>query len=117
MKTIKQLISFFSIILLLGICLDSLVSCNNDNSITISKDEYNKLIGDTLKPEYPKSFKIHYGFNSGGSSNSTFHIILGSDNHEYIENDLHNGYIFAHSPECKLCKARYDSLMYYLKRK
>ena len=33
----------------------TIISCS-DNNITISKEEYRKLKGDTVKSEYPKPF-------------------------------------------------------------
>lgn len=51
-----------------------MISCSNDNNITISKEEYRKLKGDTTRSEYPKTFKV------GGEE---YIISVGNDGHEY----------------------------------
>lgn len=94
----KKLIPFFLI----------LIGCGNDDVVTIPKEEYNRLKGDTIKPEYPKSFKL-YSENEGKS-----HIVLGSDGHEYIEIVLNYStytYNVLHSPECIKCK-RIDTIIH-----
>lgn len=78
-----------------------LFSCNND-TVTISKEEYKELKGDTIKSEYPREFKI-------GNSNkniSIFVIELGSDGHEYAHNiySYYDSYVCMHYPDCKKCK-------------
>lgn len=76
-----------------------LIGCGNNDQIVISKEEYKKLKGDTIKPEYPKPFKL-LGKRRGESQ-----IVLGSDGHEYIElNWSRNTYNVLHSPECIKCK-------------
>lgn len=59
----------------------ALISCGgDDNSVTIPKQEYQKLIGDTIKPIYPKPFTLNtYGFEVWDDG-----IVLGSDGHEYL---------------------------------
>ena len=86
----KKLIPFFLI----------LIGCGSNNKeVTITKEEYKKLKGDTIKPEYPKPFKL-LGKRRGESQ-----IVLGSDGHEYIElNWSNNTYNVLHSPECIKCK-------------
>lgn len=90
----KKLIPFFLI----------LISCGNDDVVTIPKEEYKKLKGDTIKPDYTKPFEL---FNDG---NHISHIVLGSDEHEYIEivlkhsRDPRDTYNVLHSPECVKCK-------------
>jgi len=71
-----------------------LFSCNTD-SVTISKDEYKQLTGDTIKFEYPKHVTI---------DDMDWEITLGSDGHEYYDNDAGNAYNCFHSPDCKYCK-------------
>lgn len=87
----KKLIPFFII----------LIGCDsNHNEVTLTKEEYKKLKGDTIKPEYPKPFKL---FNEWNHSS---HIVLGSDGHEYIEIVLKHRidtYNVLHSPECIKC--------------
>lgn len=86
----KKLIPFFLILIGCG---------SNDNEVTITKEEYEKLTGDTIKPEYPKPFKLL------SEGNSKSRIVLGSDGHEYIEfNWNSSSYNILHSPECIKCK-------------
>ena len=76
-----------------------LIGCGNNDEIVISKDEYKKLKGDTIKPEYPKPFKLIGGVESNGQ------VVLGTDEHEYIEiNRMEHSYNVIHSPECIKCK-------------
>ena len=76
-----------------------LIGCGNNDQIVISKEEYKKLKGDTIKSEYPKPFKL-LGKKRGESQ-----IVLGSDGHEYIElNWSSSSYNVLHSPECIKCK-------------
>ena len=76
-----------------------LIGCGNNNQIVISKEEYKKLKGDTIKPEYPKPFQLL------SEGNSKSRIVLGSDGHEYIElNWSNSSYNVLHSPECIKCK-------------
>jgi len=77
-----------------------LFSCNE--SVIISKEEYNKLKGDTVKPEYPKFFKL---YTDGLSFSNREGIVLGSDDHEYLV--IHygsNGENIMHYVDCKKCK-------------
>jgi hypothetical protein len=80
------------------------ISCNMDNNtVRISKTEYQKLIGDTITPEYPKYFEV---------GTERYVIELGSDKHEYYSFDTYaRGLHYFHYPDCKLCKQRYDSLL------
>jgi hypothetical protein len=84
----------------------SLLSCNdNDNRIVISKEEYDRLKG-VPQSEYPKTFHFMKGSRAETLS-YTWQIILGQDDHEYIENDAgYDSYLIIHSPECKLCRNR-----------
>ena len=76
-----------------------LIGCGNNDQIVISKEEYKKLKGDTIKPEYPKPFKLYGGYRSKSQ------IVLGSDGHEYIESNwATSSHIVLHSPECIKCK-------------
>lgn len=80
-------------------------SCNDN--VTISKDEYNKLKGDTLKSEYPKPFKLYTEGLSSYNNDTDTGIVLGSDNHEYL---VYNYGSYScnveHYIDCKLCKGR-----------
>ena len=88
------------------ILLFTLVSCETaTEQVTISKDEYDKLKGDTLKSEYPKPFKLYTeGLSSFGNSDG---IVLGSDKHEYLVTDYgsHSCNV-EHYIDCKLCEQR-----------
>lgn len=76
-----------------------LFSCNND-SITISKEEYKQLKGDTIKPEYPKKIQP---FN-GWCSNYTV-IVIDSCEYIYMETmSNHGGIALSHKGNCKKCK-------------
>lgn len=77
-----------------------LFSCNDN--VTISKEEYNKLKGDTVKPEYPKHLIIGYL----NKSRNEFLIELGSDGHEYAHNinSYFEAYVCFHWVDCKKCK-------------
>jgi hypothetical protein len=88
------------------ILLFTLVACETaTEQVTISKDEYDKLKGDTLKSEYPKPFKLYTeGLSSFGNSHG---IVLGSDNHEYLVwNFGSHGCNVEHYIDCKLCIGR-----------
>ncbi len=91
----KKLIPFFLI----------LIGCeSNNNEVTITKEEYKKLINYKTNPEYPKPFEV---FSEG---NFESRIVLGSDRHEYIElkwketSISTKQYNILHSPECIKCK-------------
>lgn len=85
----------FSIITILFL----MTGCTSDD-VTISKEEYERLTNDTIKPEYPKPFKL-YDHNLKSYADG---IVSGSDGHEYIV-ICHDSKFGAtlHSPECKIC--------------
>lgn len=99
-KILSSLILFIT--LHLGL-LFLVVSCETaTEQVTISKDEYNKLKGDTS--EYPKPFKLH---TEGLSYENSDGIVLGSDKHEYLViNYAYNSCNVEHYIDCKLCKER-----------
>ena len=76
----------------------TLTSCD-DNSVTISKKEYEKLIGDTLRPTYPKPFTLYY-YDMGLYEDG---IALGSDGHEYLKIGRYN---VEHYIDCVKCIER-----------
>ena len=79
-----------------------LFSCNE--SVTISKEEYNKLKGDTFKPEYPKHITIYTGVNKN-YNNLEGDIYLSSDGHEYLITNIGvHSQTVGHYIECKKCK-------------
>ena len=82
---------------LIASLIASLYSCNN-NSVTITKEEYNKLKGDTIKPEYPKTIKP-----IGWACNYT---IITIEKHQFIfveTKGVYGGIAMCHYPDCK-CK-------------
>lgn len=92
-------------LLLIGTML-MLASCvENSDTVQISKEEYRMLKGDTIKPKYPKPFKLYVdgldyrNFNEG--------IVLGSDQHEYlVTNFKNNSQNVEHYIDCELCQER-----------
>lgn len=77
-----------------------LFACNNDN-ITISKEEYKQLKGNTIKPEYPKEIQP---LNNGWCSK---YIVITIDSCEYIYMETrsgHGGIALSHKGNCKKCK-------------
>jgi len=88
----KKLITILSVLFLF--------SCNE--SVTISKKEYNKLKGDTVKPEYSK----HLIIGNDDENRNKFLIQLGSDGHEYAHNinTYFYAYVCFHYIDCKKCK-------------
>lgn len=88
------------------ILLFTLVACETaTEQVTISKEEYQKLKGDTLLSEYPKPFKLHTeGLSSFSNKDG---IVLGSDKHEYLVwNYGSHSCNVQHYIDCKLCKGR-----------
>ena len=70
-------------------------SCG-DNKVVLTKEQYKKLTGDTVKPEYPKYFEVN---------NIKYEIYLGSNNHEFykVPTYYYDDNYF-HYPDCKKCK-------------
>jgi hypothetical protein len=97
----------------------ALVSCkkvpNNEQTLVITVDEYNRL-KDGTAVSYPKPFEyIDYDdlIENGKSG-----IVLGTDGHEYIVNK--KGFdreTFVHSPECPKCEAKLKEIIYQLATK
>jgi hypothetical protein len=93
MKKVLLVISFITI----------LASCEGGDKVVISKEEYKQLKGDTIKPKYPKPFKLY----AEGLDTYESGIVLGSDQHEYIVTNLNsNSENVEHYVDCKLCAAR-----------
>lgn len=90
MNTLKRLMPFLSMLLLL-------VSCDDD--VTISKEEYNLLKNgrlDTVRPEYPKVFDVPHIERDN---------IIILDSCEYIASWPHwNGGLLTHKGNCKFCR-------------
>lgn len=88
----KKLITILSVLFLF--------SCND--KITISKEEYDELKRNTVKPEYPKPFKFKEP--SFDANWVRWAIIEGEDNHEYLVNSGGQSFAFIHYSDCKKCK-------------
>lgn len=97
-------INIFVSLVLMFICISIVMaSCGDSENVTISKEDYQKLIGDTLKPTYPKPFELFRdGLKYYGDG-----IVLGSDGHEYliIDNESREGTI-EHYIDCVKCIER-----------
>lgn len=75
--------------------------CENDN-VELTKEQYKQLIGDTIKPEYPKRIYI---INHPEHTDEYFNVYLGSDSHEYQRHrESHTNDQWVHYGNCKLCK-------------
>ena len=79
--------------------LFTFISC--DNSVTISKSEYDKLKGIKIQTKRIVTFP-----ESSVAKNMDWEVIQGSDGHDYIENDNGSGYIMMHYVECNKCKKK-----------
>lgn len=75
--------------------LFTLISC--DDSVTISKSEYNKLKGVKRTVTFPERSAAAY---------DDWEIIQASDGHDYMENEGGNDYILMHYVECSKCKKK-----------
>ena len=87
----KKLLTILSTIILLSGC--------DNNQVTISKEEYQKLKGDTIKPEYPITIKP--------ISWTTDITLITIKNHEYLfaeTRGTYGGIALTHFPDCKFCK-------------
>ncbi len=82
----------------------TLISCDNDDSeVTIPKQEYQKLIGDTIQPMYPKPFKLNFN----NTNDVSIGIFLGSDGHEYLVTNLYtSSRTMEHYIDCVKCIER-----------
>jgi hypothetical protein len=81
----------------------SLISCG-DNSVTIPKEEYEKLTKDTLSPKYPKPFEL-FNYDNGVFSYNDG-IFLGSDGHEYLVTRFDRSRSVEHYIDCVKCIER-----------
>ncbi len=88
------------IILMILITL-TIVSCRDSNNITITKDEYSKLKGDSIVK------KIIITFPEGSSASfDEWEIIQASDGHDYLENGGGHDQVLMHYIECNKCKKK-----------
>lgn len=74
------------------------ISC--DDSVTISKSEYDKLKGVKVRPA-----KVTFQ-ESSDADQYRWEIIKGSDGHDYLENNAIKSYILMHYIECNKCKKK-----------
>lgn len=95
------------------IIVNALFSCgDNKNNVTITKEEYSKLKGDTINSGYPKPFSFKHDINNSTKPSWTYcewEIFLGQDTHEYLTNNGINNLVLIHYPDCQKCLKR-DSL-------
>lgn len=88
-----------------------LASCgSSSDEVVISQEDYKKLIGDTIKPEYPKTVEVLYTNNTWGVMRE-FTICLATDGHEYqrhYESDISDQWV--HYGGCKKCQKERDEL-------
>ncbi len=79
--------------------LFTLISCND--SVTISKSEYNKLKDVETQTKrtitFPETSRA--GFDE-------WQIIQSSDGHDYLENNGYNDQVVMHYIECNKCKKK-----------
>ncbi len=75
----------------------TLISC--DDSVTISKSEYNKLKG--VKTQTKRIIKFPVGSGAGFDD---WEIIQASDGHDYLDNGGGNDEVVMHYIECNKCK-------------
>jgi hypothetical protein len=77
--------------------LFTLISCND--SVTISKSEYNKL--KSITP--PKGITFQ---NDSQADTWSWKVIKCSDGHDYLENQSRNSFVIMHYVECNKCKKK-----------
>jgi hypothetical protein len=80
--------------------LFTLFSCGDD-TVTISKSEYNQLKG--IKQKTKRTLTFPQGSNANGGFDLAWEIIEASDGHDYLENNSYHGYIIMHYVECNKC--------------
>lgn len=86
----KYILTILSLILI--------TSCGNNETIEISKSEYNKLIGDTLLPKPFKLYRSELDYLDDG-------VVFASDGHEYLViNNNSNTMNVEHYIECRKCQ-------------
>lgn len=79
--------------------LFTLISC--DNSVTISKSEYDRLKGIKTKTKRTITFP-----EGTGASYDNWEIIQASDGHDYLDNAGGNDEVVMHYIECNKCKKK-----------
>ncbi len=88
----KKIITALFILAFLG--------CDSD-TVEISKEEWQRLKGDTVQLKYPKPFKLYRDdLEAGGDG-----IVPGSDGHEYLViNNRLRAMNVEHYIECERCQ-------------
>ena len=79
-----------------------MASCGPDDTVTIPKEEYKQLKGDTIKPEYPR--KVYWVNHEGHGINGD---VIKIENHEYLTgygSYFKYSFFMIHYPNCKFCK-------------
>lgn len=91
--------------ILLIVAVLSLVSCKKADSdtITITKEEYQKLNSSINLQKYPKPFALQ---NDGGDIAGESAILLGTDGHEYLSSYHRSERNLDHYVDCELCTQR-----------
>jgi hypothetical protein len=103
----KTFLSFLTVLLL--------VSCGpSSDQVVLSQEDYKKLVGDTIKPEYPKFISIDNskaGYNTVGQ----VFISIGSDGHEYqLHEESEMADQWTHYGGCKKCQKERDEINHKL---
>ena len=84
-----------------------MVGCNN-NEMTISKEEYNKLKNIPV-PEYPKTIMVNnisYDQFNENSSTKLYILLIDSCEYIFLQCVSDGGPALTHKGNCKFCKLR-----------
>ena len=100
--------------LLVAITCLSLISCGSNDTVILTREEYQLLKNDTVHLyKYPKIIQVP---STDSYNAKSFEVWLGSDGHEYQRHEeSHVDKQWVHYAGCELCKSRYDSLLYNIK--
>ena len=94
----KELLRANVLAILVGLIF-TFISC--DDSVTISKSEYDKLKGVKAKVTRAVTFP-----ESSNADAYIWEIIQCSDGHDYMENHAMKSYVLMHYIECNKCKKK-----------
>jgi hypothetical protein len=98
---------------LLPILFIILTSCNSDENVIITKNEYQKLKGE--QPTYPKIIRFP-DLKDDSWNRNNFNVYIANDGHEYISQNCDGYRQFNHYGGCKLCSNKLDTIISYLKK-